>query len=130
MNTSLTSHARPDYARCRDCPAWCGGHAAGDPDDDGTTHSAFVPELSLLEIRNHVRGQVERPGGDTVGLCLRQESDPDGPGNLNIPLLYVDVSGRGRIPGQRQSVEVQITSGEARSLASMLVALADRLDLA
>lgn len=121
------------------CPAWCDreGHLAYAAMSEGcneavrvTAHHADGGDCSLDEIRNRVRGEIERDGGGRWNLTARQAlltPGVDHSGYAGPPLIELFVADHGL--GGRYQAAINLTTGEARVLIAHLTALCDRVDL-
>ena len=94
------------------CPAWCDGdelqeHLEMECDGSPHTHFAGGGEGLLHEIRHGDRTLRPRSGWDLTATQPRRHG--------SIPLLRLNVDG-------------QLTTAEARALASHILAMADRID--
>lgn len=120
------------------CPHWCSreAHVSYALENDGTldaaeatAHGAQGGEAVLPEIRNSVSHRIERDGGGTWELRVRQElREPftERSGYASAPMVQLHVSDRGLVG---MSAVINLTTGELRVLAAHAVALADRVDL-
>lgn len=114
----ISATAEDDTETDLACPPWCEVRA---PDSHElragslSEHRRGVGEFWQRELRTP-GGRIVRParGRVSVGLLLRERSD----GALGEEIVTVDVTGDG----------LELTNGEARHLAALLVAATDRLD--
>jgi hypothetical protein len=100
------------------CPPWCQVSGIDQHEQRAgslSEHRQPVGEFWQRELRTP-GGRIVRParGRVSVGLLLLERSD----GALGEEIVTVDVTGDG----------LELTNGEARHLAALLVAATDRLD--
>jgi len=113
----------------KDCPHWCPSQHAehflevvGDTVYEASQHFAGVAEMTLGELRNYIDGRLSRPGGSHVDVALIQYPHPSTNGGFNgPPLVELELSTIRR----EQSASVELTTGEARSLAAALLRAAE-----
>lgn len=119
----------------RDCPSWCGTdharlYAEGTPLFQAAAHARCVYEAGLSTVRNPVDGRVERVGAGEVRVNVRQDPYPhsDG-GSINgAPLVELLTTPGGETSSARLMAQLDLTAGEARSLAVALTIAADHAD--
>ncbi|WP_109507223.1 hypothetical protein [Nocardioides speluncae] len=109
------------------CPPWCTADHAAVYAESGDWVLAQLHTRSggsdfLDEIRNPIDGRVMRRGGGEYQLRAEQEASPTGRGFLTTPVVNLRVTGP-------PAVAVELTTGEARSLARQLEHLADAVEL-
>lgn len=103
------------------CPTWCLGEhekavAEGIAPED-IDHGSVDLTMRVDTIVNRSTGQVLREGRGTLTALLKQPMTPAPFGGY--PLVELEVN----------SERVDLTTGEARRLAAMLLHLADQEDL-
>ena len=124
MSAETATEAELELERAPDpelaCPSWCQDHA-DDVNDDGDPreHASRPLELGWLpELRDPMTGDVTRSGG----------------GHLDSRLVLVPAARRPMVSIMArdldaESAQLLLTSGEARTVAAQLLALADTADL-
>lgn len=133
MTTAVEPTTNPDEEWLPDhCPAWCdgvGAHAVPLAEGCGwyasQQHSSSGSGDCLSEL-TYAGRPVREWGG---GWDMHAEQRPLGPngGYWGPALIHIDVT-ESDAPARRRAL-LKLTSGEARTLARQLIALADRLDL-
>ena len=104
--------------RSTHCPMWCEGHDKRlDPQE--LEHLAGGNGIHFNTITNKVDGRVMRPGQQSVSFHISQSSMEDRGGFKDVPTVQVTAG----------DVQLQMTTGEARVFARILVDYADRVDL-
>lgn len=98
------------------CPAWCSPDQDHTGPEGGRVHQRHLGGFWLREHRTGT-GRVVRPGDDLMEVALELHEHEGGPMDPVVSLKRI-TEGR----------EVRLTGGEARSLAAMLTAAADRLE--
>lgn len=98
------------------CPAWCDPTRDHEPLDAGRLHQRHMGGFWIRELRT-ATGRVVRPADDLLEVFLEVDEHTSGPLDPVVALRRVT-----------QGSEVRLTSGEARSLAAILTAAADRLE--
>ena len=119
----------------RDCPAWCGTdharlYAEGTPLIDAAAHTRYVYELQMSTVRHPVDGRVERVGAGEVHVNVRQDPHPhkDGSSRNGAPLVELLTTPGGEGSSIQMMAQLDLTAGEARSLAVALTVAADHAD--
>jgi hypothetical protein len=111
------------------CPDWCSGHDIDElslvKTEGRVVHSATVGGDVLDELRNPFSGVVHRADWASYDVTISTQQDADE--TYNHPEFIGLQVGRWRAEHERAEVELRLTSGEARSMAAVLVAAADRL---
>lgn len=119
------------------CPRWCiGGHddpevALSEADDGFVTHySSSNMGLFLGDVLNPVSKRVMRSASGSLSLVVSME---EATGQRQEPTVDLKVHSHGDDVSERvrefQMMTTRLTSGEARSLAAMLLRCADLIDL-
>jgi hypothetical protein len=127
----MTATLEPDAALLpKYCPSWCTKDHAEDLADGATAeearqHLTGGPGDYLREIRNYsitgTTSRVMRKDSGAWDLNITQEERVLG--YFDEPTINLESSSA----GHENRVTLQLTSGEARSLAAALVHLADKL---
>ena len=118
----------------RSCPSWCKGEhaqvlAEGNDIEDAQEHEGRSHEYVLPELRNYVDKRVTRLGGASWHMYPRVRPWNHLGGAVDQPTIRLSLEVLG-IVDQPQAVDpIELTSGEARTLARHLLNLADVLDL-
>jgi len=115
------------------CPRWCiGGHddsevARSEADDGFVTHRSY-PNMGLLlgDVLNPVSNRVMRSSSGSLDLNVSME---EATGRRQEPTVDLKVNSHGGAAMALRMMTARLTSGEARSLAAMLVRCADLIDL-
>ena len=112
------------------CPSWCDNdHAEVFADSEdweaAQEHVGGGPGGYLSVMLNPIDKRVIRAGGAGWDLDIRQRAMESG-GFLDEATVNLDIRPAG---GPASRAQLQLTSGEARTLARQLVAMADRIDL-
>ena len=118
-----------------DCPAFCTtDHALvfseGSSWLQSAAHRRQVFESPLSTIRHPIDGRVQRVGAGEVAVNLRQDPHPeyDGASRNGAPLVELHARAGGESTGNHRVCGVELTAGEARSLARALAVAADYAD--
>lgn len=115
MTTSSERDVKPTLPTW--CPDWCDGASHGHElwraKDDPSTHLWYGGKLVGSKL-------PERTAG--LHLCVNVEER-----SRLLPMVHLDA--RSRTKPWASLADFQLTSGEARSLAAMLVQAADLIDL-
>ena len=133
--TTTSDRPAPNYPNISPCPTWCLGppehaQAVAEGCDEADLYH-LSPDLgfrvdTLTNPNDPTQVLRHSPGSLRLQLMQDAATFPFG----GFPVIELEVSsGKPRgFPG-RQEARLRLTSGEARSLAAMLVHFADREDL-
>lgn len=122
INSEIGNEWLPDY-----CPKWCtGGHAEvlaeGCAWEIAQLHRRSGGGEYLHEVRNPIDGRVMRSGGGGYELYAEQQPRYDR-GFETVATINLAVR------SEDDGKTLPLTTGEARTLARQILALADELDL-
>ena len=119
----------------RDCPDWCSTDhailfAEGTPLIAAAAHTRYVYESQMSTVRHPVDGRVERVGAGEVHVNVRQDPHPykDGSSRNGAPLVELLTTPGGEGSSIQMMAQLDLTAGEARSLAVALTVAADHAD--
>lgn len=129
MTTFCTTEAENEWLPDH-CPPWCDRtHAQalveGNSWAESQEHLHGGPGAGLDELRNPIDKRVVRPGGGGWNLEIRQRPMTESGGVLDEATVNLAVDS----PNHTTAITLQLTSGEARTLARQLTDMADRIDL-
>lgn len=116
------------------CPSWCNGEhaqvlAEGNSSEDAQEHEGRSHEYVLPELRNYVDKRVTRLGGVRWHMSPRVRPWNRLGGAADQPTIRVSLEVLGLVDEPQPVDPIELTSGEARTLARHLLDLADVLDL-